>query len=101
DGLEVFVQGRASRIGQAGVGGRKGLFLQLNEQVGDRLAGGKSDVHGRLTAVQAVLDGVQRTQFGALALGDSEDGAIILGGRDDLAGVDAVLNRLQFVVRDR
>src|SRR5690606_36860750 len=90
DGLEVFVQGRASRGRQTGVGGREGLFLQLAEQVGDRLAGREGDVQGRLAAVQAVLDRVQGADFSALSLGDGEDGAVVLVGRDDLAGVDAI-----------
>src|SRR5690606_913373 len=73
---EVLVQRVAGGGGQRGVGGGERLFLQLQEQIGNRLTGGQRDVHGRLAALQAVLHGVQGADLGALALGDSPDSAV-------------------------
>ena len=44
---------RRAFLGEEG----QGLFLELDQQVGNALAGGQADVHGRLATVQAVLDG--------------------------------------------
>jgi hypothetical protein len=83
---------------QRGVGSGQGLFLHLAQQVGDGVAGGQGHVDGRLAALQRVLHGVQRAGGARLAFGHRPDRAVVFGGGDLLAGVDALLRDLKFAV---
>jgi hypothetical protein len=70
----------------------------LFERLDDRGSAGECYVQNGLTALHGILDGVQGTHFGALARRNGEDGTVVLGGRNVLAGVDPVLGGFQFPV---
>jgi hypothetical protein len=94
----VRLQSLAAVGAEALVRGGQSLFLHTQQQVGDGFAGRHGDVHGRDAALQRLLDGVDGLRLGALALSDGPDGAVVLGGVDLAAGVDAALNGRQFGV---
>src|SRR5262249_15844353 len=67
----------------------------LFEDLADRIAGGEGDVEGGGRPVDAVIHGRERGDAGALAFGDGEHRAVVLGAGHLEAGVDAVLDGFQ------
>ncbi|MNS80446.1 hypothetical protein D3C72_1141250 [compost metagenome] len=78
---------------------RHGQALQFVQGVGHGLAGRQGDVDDGLTALQRLLHRVLGAHFCALRRGDGEDRAIVLGRRDLLTRIHAVLRDAQVAAR--
>ncbi|MNQ83695.1 hypothetical protein D3C85_987880 [compost metagenome] len=90
----IGLQSVAGRIGD-----RDRQALLLFQRLDHGFAGGQGHVDDGLTALHRVLHSIQSAHFGALVGGDGEDGAIVLGRRNLLAGVHTVLRDRQITAR--